>query len=132
MCSTNKLLDVFYKPSRLVHLFAHTPAQRSSTSFILYPFAIWTFSTNWLGHGHGCEWHSSYRALIYIYIYVCRYVYVYACIHIYMCVYTYIYILYMYVCIHVYVYTYIYIYICIYIYIYVLPPEAAERSRALA
>ena len=39
----------------------HTPAQKSSTNFILYPFVIQTCSTNWLGHGHGYEWHSSLK-----------------------------------------------------------------------
>ena len=37
-------------------IHTHTPAQKSSTSFILYPSVSYT---DWLGHGHGYEWHSS-------------------------------------------------------------------------
>ena len=38
----------------------HTPAQKTYTNIILYPFVIEPCSTNWLGHGHGYEWHSSF------------------------------------------------------------------------
>ena len=38
----------------------HTPAQKSYTNFIRYPFVIYTCSANWLGHGDGHEWHSSF------------------------------------------------------------------------
>ena len=41
-------------------IYTHTPAQTSSTSFQLYYFVIQFCSTNWLGHGHGYKWHSSY------------------------------------------------------------------------
>ena len=34
-------------------IHTHTPAQKSSTNFILYPFVVQRCSTNWLGHGHG-------------------------------------------------------------------------------
>ena len=42
-------------------IHTHAPAQKSSTNlnFILYPFFVQTCSINWLGHGHGYEWHSS-------------------------------------------------------------------------
>ena len=42
-------------------IHTHTPAQKRSTNFILYPFVVERCSTNWLGHGHGYEWHSSYQ-----------------------------------------------------------------------
>ena len=35
------------------------PCPESSTDIMLYPFVIQRCSTNWLGHGHGYEWHSS-------------------------------------------------------------------------
>ena len=44
-------------------IFVPIALPRSYTNFILYPFVISTCSTNWLGHGHGYEWHSSDSAL---------------------------------------------------------------------
>ena len=41
-------------------IYTHTPARKSSTNFQLYYFVIQFCSTNWLGHGHGYKWHSSY------------------------------------------------------------------------
>ena len=35
------------------------PPRQTYTNFILYPFVIQRCSTNWLGHGHRYEWHSS-------------------------------------------------------------------------
>ena len=43
----------------------HTPARKSSTNFQLYYFVIQICSTNWLGHGHGYEWHSLLMLLHY-------------------------------------------------------------------
>ena len=40
-------------------IYTHTPARESSTNFQQYYFVIHVCSTNWLGHGHGCKWHSS-------------------------------------------------------------------------
>ena len=39
-------------------IHTHTPARKSSTNFQLYYFVIQICYTNWLGHGHGYEWHS--------------------------------------------------------------------------
>ena len=52
-------------------IYTHTPARTSSTNFQLYYFVIQICSTNWLGHGHGYKWHSSYMC-IYIYTYIDR------------------------------------------------------------
>ena len=41
-------------------IHSHAPALKGSTKFMLYPFVRRTSSTNWLGHGHGYEWHSSF------------------------------------------------------------------------
>ena len=42
----------------------HTPAWKSSTNFILYPFVVQRCCTSWLWHWHGYEWHSPlYRTL---------------------------------------------------------------------
>ena len=38
-------------------------ARGSSTNFQLYYFVIQICSTNWLGHGHGYKWHSSYSSV---------------------------------------------------------------------
>ena len=43
-------------------IHTHTPAQKSYTNFILYPFVISICSTNWPRHGHGYEGHSSVGA----------------------------------------------------------------------
>ena len=40
-------------------IHTHAPAEKGSTNIILYPFVLRQCSTNWLGHGHGYEWHSS-------------------------------------------------------------------------
>ena len=39
-------------------IHTHTPALKSSTNFQLYYFVMRIYSTNWLGHGYGYEWHS--------------------------------------------------------------------------
>ena len=39
-------------------IHTRTPAQKSSTNFMLYPFVVEQCSTNWLGRGHWYEWHS--------------------------------------------------------------------------
>ena len=39
-------------------IHTQTPAKKSSTNFLLYPFLLRKCSTNRIGHGHGYECHS--------------------------------------------------------------------------
>ena len=39
-----------------------TPAQTGSTNFIPYPSLARRYSADWLGHGHGYEWHNSIQS----------------------------------------------------------------------
>ena len=50
-------------------IHTHTPAKKSSTNFLLYPFLLLKCSANRLGHGHGYKCHSpDYVMHTYIYI----------------------------------------------------------------
>ena len=39
-------------------IYTHTPARKSSTNLQLYYYVVQIYYTNWLGRGHGYEWHS--------------------------------------------------------------------------
>ena len=46
-------------------IHTHTPARKSSTNFQLY-YLLYKLFSNWLGHGHGYEWHSLNMSVIII------------------------------------------------------------------